>query len=284
MKSQTANSGVLYVVATPIGNASDITLRALDILASVQFVACEDTRVTAKLLSLHGIKVPLSPYHEYNAAKVRPGMIERLKNGDSMALVSDAGTPLVSDPGYKLVRGCIDEGLNVTTLPGASSVLCALVLSGLPTDRFLFEGFLPAKSGARQTALKEISAVPATLVFMESARRLGASLDDMAAVLGDRDASVSREISKMYEETRRGTLLTLAGHYQGAGAPKGEVMIVVGAPAEKAELDQATIDDMLRTALGDQSVRDAVRDVTETTGLSRQIIYQRALKLSKTDQ
>ncbi|MBT3557526.1 MAG: 16S rRNA (cytidine(1402)-2'-O)-methyltransferase [Rhodospirillales bacterium] len=283
MKSQSALPGTLYVVATPIGNASDITLRALDILKTVQFVACEDTRVTAKLLSIHGLKISLSPYHEHNAAKVRPAMIERLKNGDSMALVSDAGTPLVSDPGYKLVQACLEEGLHVTTLPGASAVLCALVLSGLPTDRFLFEGFLPSKSGARLNALKEIASIPATLVFMESPRRLATSLSDMATVLGDRRASVSREITKMYEETRRGTLTELSNHYVEAGAPKGEAMVVVAAPEASPALDDDAIDNMLRVALAEQSVRDAVRSVTDATGLGRQQVYQRALLLSKDD-
>ena len=283
MKTQSALPGTLYVVATPIGNASDITLRALDILKTVQFVACEDTRVTAKLLSIHGLKTSLSAYHEHNAAKVRPAMIERLKKGDSMALVSDAGTPLVSDPGYKLVQACLEEGLHVTTLPGASAVLCALVLSGLPTDRFLFEGFLPSKSGARQNALKEIASVPATLVFMESPRRLATSLSDMATVLGDRRASVSREITKMYEETRRGTLTELSNHYIEAGAPKGEAMVVVAAPEPSPALDDDAIDNMLRVALAEQSVRDAVRSVTDATGLGRQQVYQRALLLSKDD-
>lgn len=281
MKTQAAEPRTLYVVATPIGNASDITLRALDILTSVQFVACEDTRMTSKLLSLHGIKVPLSPYHEHNAAKARPHMIGRLKSGDSMALVSDAGTPLVSDPGYKLVQACIDEGLSVTTLPGASAVLCALVLSGLPTDRFFFEGFMPPKSGGRKTALKELVAVPATLVFMESARRLANCLDDMVTVLGDREASVSREITKLYEETRRGALSALATHYHESGAPKGEIMIVVAGPDAKPDLDDEAVDAMLRSALENQSVRDAVRCVTEATGLPRQTIYQRALALPK---
>jgi 16S rRNA (cytidine1402-2'-O)-methyltransferase len=283
MRSQTAQPGTLYVVATPIGNASDITLRALAILGSVQFIACEDTRVTAKLFSIHGLNVPLSAYHEHNAAKVRPAMIERLKKGDSMALVSDAGTPLVSDPGYKLVQACIEEGLHVTTLPGASAVLCALVLSGLPTDRFLFEGFLPPKSGARQNALKEVAAIPATLVFMESAKRLKASLGDMATVLGDREASVSREITKLYEETRRGTLSQLASHYAEAGAPKGEVMVVVAGPGAKPELDDNAVDQLLRAALAEQSVRDAVRGVTEVTGLARQVVYARALEINKED-
>ena len=282
MKTQTAEPGFLYVTATPIGNASDITIRALDVLRTVDAVACEDTRVTSRLFSLHGINVPLVAYHEHNAAKVRPGIIKRLKSGDSMAIVSDAGTPLVSDPGYKLVTACIDEGLQVTALPGASAVLCALVLSGLPSDRFLFEGFLAPKSGARKKILRELSSIPATLVFMESPRRLAASLSDMATVLGERRASVSREITKLFEETRRGTLAELADHYKNAGAPKGEVMIVVGAPdAKKIAIDEIILEEMLRNSLTENSVRDAVRLVAEATGLPRQMVYQQALALTK---
>ncbi len=275
------NPGTLYVVATPIGNTADISLRALDVLRQVNTAACEDTRVTSKLLARHGIKVSLSTYHEHNAEKARRILMERLNNGDSVALVSDAGTPLVSDPGYKLVRACIDANIPVTVVPGASAVLSSLVLSGLPTDRFMFVGFMPPKKGQRITALREFINIPATLVFMESARRLAASLTDMAEVFGERNASVSREITKLYEETRRGTLSELAKAYEDDGPPKGEVMVVVSAPLEAAQISEADIDAMLYDALQRLSLRDAVREVAEASGQPRQSIYQRALELNK---
>jgi len=275
-----ADAGVLHVVATPIGNARDITLRALDVLADVDLIACEDTRVTGKLLALHGLKTPLTPYHEHNAAKARPLIMGRLESGDSVALVSDAGTPLVNDPGYKLVEACIESGIPVTALPGPSSVLCALALAGLPTDRFMFAGFPPAKTMARRNAFGELATVPATLVFLESAKRLAASLADMAAVFGDRPAAALREMTKMFEEARRGTLVDLAGHYDKAGPPKGEVVIVVGPPDETPrELTADALDDLLHAALADGSLRDAVRRVVDETGLPKKTVYDRAVAL-----
>jgi len=272
----------LYLVATPIGNARDITLRALDVLAQASVIACEDTRVTGKLLAIHGIQTPSTPYHEHNADRVRPAIIKRLKNGESVALVSDAGTPLVSDPGYKLVRACAEEGLAVVPLPGASAVLTALQVSALPSDRFLFAGFPPAKKAARRHMLGELAAVPATLVFLESAKRLAASLADMAAVLGDRPAAVSRELTKMYEETRRGTLAELAAHYAEAGPPRGEVTLVVGAPLA-AGVDDAELDRPLVAALRDNSLRDAAQAVAAATGRPRRAVYNRALELQAQD-
>ncbi len=200
----------LYVTATPIGNLSDMTYRAVEILKNCDLVLCEDTRQTAKLMQAYGIDTPRAPYHEHNAAKVRPGIIRKLQEGAAIALVSDAGTPLISDPGYKLVREAIAAGHRVTTLPGPSAPLAALVLSGLPSDRFLFAGFLPPKSAGRRAALAELAAVPATLVMFESAGRLADSLADMAAVLGPRPAAVARELTKLYEEVRRGRLDELA--------------------------------------------------------------------------
>ena len=271
----------LTLVATPIGNAADITLRALDILRSAGTVACEDTRVTAKLFALHGISAKLTSYHEHNAAKVRPALMRRLKNGESVALVSDAGTPMVSDPGYRLVADCIAEGIPVTAAPGASSVLTALQLSGLPTDRFMFVGFLPTKSGARKRTLAEVVSVPATLVFLESPRRLAASLSDMAEILGPRDSAMARELTKMFEEVRRGTLSELAGHYAQAGSPKGEVTLVVAPPsAESKKFSPEEVDAALRQALKTDSLRDAVALVSQTAGWPKREVYARGLALA----
>ena len=270
----------LAIVATPIGHSRDITLRALDILGRADWIACEDTRVTAKLLAIHGISRPLVAYHEHNAEKARPKLIERLKGGETVALVSDAGTPLVSDPGYKLVRACIEEGIPVMPVPGASSVLAALVVSGLPTDRFFFAGFLPSKSAARRRALADVAEIPGSLVFLESARRLAASLTDMAGVLGPRDAMIGREMTKMFEETRRGPLDDLAAHYKSEGPPRGEVTIVV-APFKKEAVDDAGLDRRLKAALKNSSVRDAATEVAAVTGLARRKVYTRALELQK---
>ena len=271
----------LFLVATPIGNAADITLRALDHLARVDVIACEDTRITSRLLAIHGIDTALTPYHEHNAARARPALIKRLKNGQTVALVSDAGTPLVSDPGYKLVQACLEAGIRVTPLPGASSVLAALTVSGLPSDRFLFAGFLPNRQAARRRALESLAAVPATLVFMESPRRLAAMLGDVAAVLGGRQTAVTRELTKLFEEVRRGPVAELSAHYRTAGAPRGEVTVVVAPPAEGPAIADAEIDRMLETALEDASVRDAAADVAAATGLSRRRIYTRALELER---
>jgi len=277
-------SGTLYIVATPIGNAGDISLRALQTLNAVNVVACEDTRVTGKLFARHGVHTSLNAYHEHNAKRARPRLIKRLKNGEAVALVSDAGTPMISDPGYKLVRACIEEDIPVTTLPGASSVLAALVLSGLPTDRFFFGGFLPQKKGARRALLESLAAIPSTLVFFESPRRLAASTADMAVVLGERDAAVSREITKLYEETRRGTLQELATAYAGEAAPKGEAVVVIGPPSGRPEMDDDDVDTLLQAALKRTSLRDAVREITDVSGVPRQTIYHRALALnSSTD-
>ncbi|MFN4283588.1 MAG: 16S rRNA (cytidine(1402)-2'-O)-methyltransferase [Alphaproteobacteria bacterium] len=270
----------LYVVATPIGNAADITLRALDVLKNVDAIACEDSRVTMKLMARHGIGTKLIAYHEHNAAEMRPKILAGLRRGSRIALVSDAGTPLVSDPGYKLVRDAIDEGLAVVPLPGPSAPLAALILSGLPSDRFLFAGFLPPKSAARRAALGELAAVPATLIFFESAQRLGETLADMADVLGARPAAVSRELTKLYEETRRGDLRDLAEHYAAAGAPKGEIVVCVGgADAATQAASAESLDDHLRRALANASVKDAAALVAAATGLPRKQVYARALEL-----
>jgi len=270
----------LAIVATPIGHSRDITLRALDILEQADIVACEDTRVTAKLLSMHGISRPLMAYHDHNAEKMRPRLIKRLKQGETVALVSDAGTPMVSDPGYKLVRACTEEGIPVVPIPGASSVLAALTASGLPTDRFFFAGFLAPKTTARKKALKELADIPGSLVIMESARRLAGSLADMAEVLGPRPAVVARELTKLFEEVRRGLLPDLADHYRRDGPPKGEITIVIGPPLE-ITVGEADLDRLLVEALEHCSLRDAADAVTKATGLPRRKVYARALALKQ---
>jgi 16S rRNA (cytidine1402-2'-O)-methyltransferase len=268
-------------VATPIGHAQDLTLRARDLLGCVDAVACEDTRVTAKLLALHGIRAPLLPYHEHNAERMRPVLLDRLRAGEAIALVSDAGTPLISDPGYKLVRDAVAENVPITALPGASAVLTALTLSGLPPDRFFFAGFLPPKQAARCAALVELRAIPATLLWFESGPRLAASLRDAAEVLGDRPAAVARELTKLHEEVRRSALASLAAHYAAAGAPKGEIVVIVGPPGADATASDAEIDAQLRDALRNSSVREAADTVAATTGLPRRHIYARALALKE---
>ena len=273
-------SAGLYIVATPIGNLRDITLRALDVLRAADLIACEDTRVTARLLAAHGIATPKTAYHDHNAARVRPGLLRRLAAGETVALVSDAGTPLVSDPGYRLVRAAIDAGVPVTAIPGPSALLGALAVAGLPTDRFLFAGFPPSRDAARRKALQDLATVPATLVFFESPQRLAKSLSAMAATLGPRDSAVARELTKRFEETRRGPLDALARHYAEAGPPKGEVVVVVGPPAQPpAAHDDAAVEAMLRDALATGSVRDAAAAVAARTGRPRNALYRQALAL-----
>lgn len=271
----------LYLVAGPIGNLGDVGRRALAVLRTADLVACEDTRVTRKLLVAHGIDRPLLSYHDHNAERVRPKLIEAMKAGKTVALVTDAGSPLVSDPGYKLVRAALDAGLEPTAVPGPSAPLAALAVAGLPSDRFLFAGFLPSKSKARRDNLAELSAVPATLIFFESAKRLPASLADLAEVLGaERPAAVTRELTKRFEEVRRDSLGALAAHYAGAGPPKGEVTLVVGPPAAPPPTGEADLDALLGEALPGASLRDAVDAVTRASGLPRRRVYERALALS----
>jgi 16S rRNA (cytidine1402-2'-O)-methyltransferase len=272
----------LYIVATPIGNLRDITLRALEVLAAANLIACEDTRVTRKLLDHYGIATPLTPYHDHNAAQARPKLLARLATGAALALVSDAGTPLVSDPGFKLVRAAREAGEAVTALPGPSAALAALAVCGLPTDRFLFEGFLPAKAGQRRARIAELARIPATLVLFETGPRIAAALVDLAAGLGPREAALCRELTKLYEEVRRGDLATLAREMAAADAPRGEIVIVIAPPATQAALvDSAELDAMLRQALGRLSVKEAVAEIAAITGRPRREVYQRALALAK---
>jgi 16S rRNA (cytidine1402-2'-O)-methyltransferase len=270
----------LYLVATPIGNLGDISLRALELLASADCIACEDTRVTRKLTERYGIATALTPYHEHNAAQARPKILARLTQGQAVALVSDAGTPLISDPGYRLVRAACEAGHAVTALPGASAVLAALGVAGLPTDRFFFEGFLPPKQAARQKRIALLAGIPATLVLFESGPRLPAALADLAAGLGSRAAAICRELTKLHEEIRRGDLMGLARHYAAGAETRGEIVIVVAPPADDAGKPD-DLDELLRSALLRVSVKDAVGEVALATGRPRREVYQRALALAK---
>ncbi len=271
-------------MATPIGNLGDISARALEILGSVDTIACEDTRSTAKLLSLFGLRARLVAYHDFSTAQAEDALVARLLDGETIALVSDAGTPMVSDPGFRLVRRCAAEDLTVSAIPGPSAALVALQVAGLPSDRFFFHGFLPPKQGARRTALAEVAAIPGSLIFFESPRRLADSLADMAAVLGERSAAVCRELTKLFEEVRRGTLAELGAQYAQEGAPKGEVVVVVGpAEAAPAALDDDALDAMVRAALETMSPRDAASFLAKQTGLPRRAVYARAIALSGAD-
>lgn len=270
----------LYLVATPIGNLGDITLRALEVLAGADVIACEDTRVTRKLIERYGITTPLTAYHEHNAAEARPKLLARLAGDQAIALVSDAGTPLISDPGYKLVRAACEAGHSVSALPGPSSVLAALSVAGLPTDRFFFEGFLPPKQAARQKRAAVLANIPSTLVMFESGPRVAAMLADLAAAFGKRTAAVCRELTKLHEEVKRGDLETLAHEYTAGAETRGEFVIVVAPPTEEEEISD-NVDELLRQALRRVSVKDAVGEVALVTGRPRREVYQRALNLSR---
>jgi len=270
----------LHLVATPIGNLGDLSPRARAALAEADVVLCEDTRVTARLLGLCGIHRPLQSYHEHNAARRRPEILERLRAGATVVVVSDAGTPLVSDPGYKLVRDAIDAGIEVFAVPGPSAAIAGLIVSGLPTDRFFVAGFLPTRRSQRRRAIAGLAPVPGTLVVFEAPRRLPDTLTDLAAELGDRPAAVARELTKRFEEVRRATLPELAAHYAAAGAPRGEAVIVIG-PAERARggATPEELDELLAKALESQSPAAASAAVAAATGLPRRELYRRALAL-----
>jgi 16S rRNA (cytidine1402-2'-O)-methyltransferase len=273
----------LHIVSTPIGNLRDVTVRALETLAAADLIACEDTRVTRKLTERYGITTPLTPYHQHNAAQARPRLLERIAGGAAVALASDAGTPLVSDPGFKLARGARAAGLMVTAVPGPSAVLAALTVCGLPTDRFLFEGFLPAKQTQRRKRIEEIKLIPATLVLFESGPRLAATLADLAAALGPREAAVCRELTKLHEEVRRGALAALVAEYAQRGEPRGEIVIVVAPPSPEAP-EAGDLDRLLREALARGSVKEAVGEIAAVTGQPRREVYRRALALAQTQE
>ncbi|CAG1014790.1 Ribosomal RNA small subunit methyltransferase I [Rhizobiaceae bacterium] len=270
----------LYLVATPIGNLADITLRALETLAAADVLACEDTRVTRVLLDRYGIRRRAVPYHEHNADEAGPRLVEALLAGQSVALVSDAGTPLVSDPGYRLVERALEAGMRIVPLPGPSSVLAALAASGLPSDTFLFAGFLPVKDGQRRGRLDELKSVPATLVFFASPRRLAESLIAMADVLGDgRRAAVARELTKTFEEFRRGTLGELAERYRDAPSPKGEIVVCVGPPLAREVSGEEDIDRLLLSLAGEMPASKAAAEAARMTGLKKPDLYRRLLEL-----
>jgi 16S rRNA (cytidine1402-2'-O)-methyltransferase len=270
----------LYIVATPIGNLRDISLRALDTLAAASLIACEDTRVTGKLLKAHGIRTRMIAYHEHNADVAAPGLLEAACVS-AVALVSDAGTPLISDPGYQLVQQACAAHIPVTTVPGASSVMAALTLAALPTDRFLFAGFLPAKKNARQKTIAELAHIPSTLVFFETPQRILDSLQDLLDGLGNRSATLTRELTKLYEEARRGTLQDLLSGVAD-NPPRGEIVLVIAPPAASEKATEADIDALLREALQRLSVKDAVAEISSMTDAPRRDVYARALALSKT--
>ena len=272
----------LHIVATPIGNLRDVTFRALATLAAADAVLAEDTRVTRTLLAHYGITTPLVAYHEHSNEAVRERMVLRMQEGEALALVSDAGTPLVSDPGFRLVQATLSAGIAVTPVPGASAALTALMAAGLPTDRFFFEGFLPARSAARRARLGLLAEVPGTLVVFEAPHRLPAMLIDAAAVLGpERPAAVARELTKLFETVRRGPLGALAGTFQAEGPPKGEVVVVIGTgAAAPAETDEA-LDGLIQAALARHSIKDAAALVADETGRPRRAVYARALTLAR---
>lgn len=274
----------LYIVSTPIGNLRDITVRALETLAASSMIACEDTRVTATLTQKFGLKTPLMPYHEHNAEKQRPRILAELEAGKAVALVSDAGTPLVSDPGYRLVRGVLEAGFDVVPIPGASAPLAGLVASGLPSDTVLFAGFLPQKGGPKTKRLEDLARVSATLVFFESPHRTGATLETMAGLLGGtREAVVARELTKRFETFERGPLSDLATRFKDAPV-KGEIVILVGPPEERPEADASDLDALLAAALEDMPVSAAAKTVAKATGLDRGEVYKRALDLKSGDR
>ncbi len=279
MNPETLLNPGLYIVATPIGNLGDLSPRAADILSRADVIAVEDSRVTAGLLRHVGTKTPMVPYHDHNAEGVRPGLIARMAT-EAVALVSDAGTPLISDPGFKLVRDARAAGHLVVTIPGPCAAVAALTLAGLPTDRFLFVGFLPSKAHARAEAIAEIATIRATLVLYESGPRLGASLAALAEGLGEREAAVTREITKKFEEAVTGTLSTLAARYADA-PPRGEIVIVVAPPGEAPPASAEDADVALAEALTRLSTGQAASEVAKALGLDRKTLYARALVLKQ---
>jgi 16S rRNA (cytidine1402-2'-O)-methyltransferase len=273
----------LYLVATPIGNLGDVTLRALETLAAAGTIACEDSRVTRRLLDRYGITTPLLPYHDHNAEAIRPKILALLDASAVVALVSDAGTPLISDPGFKLVQAAQAAGHPVTAVPGASAVLAGLTASGLPTDRFFFEGFLPPREAARRERIDELANIPGSLIFFETGPRIAAMLSDLAGRLGGRPAAVCRELTKLHEEIRRDDLTALALAYRDGAETRGEFVVVVGPHSKGEQAAAIDLDGLLTQALATASLKDAVEAVAAATGEKRRVVYQRALALPKRD-
>ena len=279
-------AGTLSIVATPIGNLGDFSPRAAEVLAAADIIACEDTRVTKKLLRLTGTSISgkIVAYHDHNGEKMRPYLIERISQGDHVALVSDAGTPLISDPGYKLVAACRGHGLRVTTTPGPSAAIAALTISGLPSDRFLFAGFVPTALKAREKQFAELASLSATSIWFDTPSRLACSLSDMASVFGNRQACVAREITKLHEEALHGSLGGLAADLQAKPPMKGEVVIVVaGRNIEETLIDDDALAAMLRAEMDGQRLRDAVAAVVAATGVAKNRVYKLALEIAKQD-
>ncbi len=268
----------LYLIATPIGNLKDITLRALEVLKEVDMIACEDTRVSSKLLNHYAISKPLLAYHDHNAEQMRPRLLAHLKEGKTIAYITDGGMPLISDPGFKLVVACQKDALPYTVIPGVSAPLMALCLSGLAPDRFLFCGFLSSKQGARKTALEDLKPIQATLLFLESPKRLVAFLKDALDVLGDREGTVCREMTKLFEETQRGRLSSLREHYEKV-PPRGEIVVVVEGMSSTAALSPEDLKSQLQKALEAYSVKEAVDLISKAFGVSKREVYQHALAL-----
>ncbi len=275
---KTALDAGLYLVATPIGNLRDITLRALDTLASADLVLAEDTRRARILLNTYQIKASLSAYHDHNVAKKLPGVIKNILAGKSVALISDAGTPLVNDPGYKLARACIDAGLPVFAVPGASAVLAGLVSSGLPPDKFIFAGFLPPKPAARKKALEQMKNLPASLIYFETANRIAASLDDIHTVLGDRQMAIARELTKKYEEILRGRVCELLAHVK-ATPLRGEIVLVIAPPLEPDRWDEPRLRAALGPLIKTRGVKRAAAEIATQSGHKKRDVYAMALKL-----
>ena len=269
----------LYLVATPIGNLKDITLRALEVLAGADLIACEDTRRSRKLLDHYEMRTPLTPYHEHNAPAARPKLIARLQDGAAIALISDAGTPLVSDPGYKLVREAYAAGCAVTALPGPSAVLAALTQSGIATDRFFFAGFLPAKEAQRRAHIAALKSVRATLDYVRDRTTHWRALADFAAAFGRRDAAICRELTKLHEEVRRGDIESLAREMAAEPNVRGEIVLVIAPPQQQDELSISDLDALLRAAIDRVSLKEAVAEIVAATGAPRRLVYQRALAL-----
>ena len=271
-------AGELFLVATPIGNLGDITLRALEVLKSVNRIACEDTRTSGVLLHHYGIKVPMFSYHMHNEATATETLIDALAKGDTIALISDAGTPLLSDPGARLVRAAIEAGIRVTPIPGASALLAGLTVSGLAAERFFYAGFLPTKRGEREAVLTAYRTLPFTLVFYEAPHRLLATLAHLHEVLGDRQAAVARELTKLHEECRRASLSALHAHYE-ATPPRGECVILVAGAAQAEPMGDEAVDHALRAALATMRVKEAAAFVAEQSGRAKSDLYARALAL-----
>ena len=277
--TSTNSTARLILVSTPIGNMGDISLRAIEAFRDADRILCEDTRVSRKLLKKYNIEAKLSSYHEHNAQRIKPKIIRDLETGARIVLISDAGTPLISDPGYQLVRACIDSKIQISSVPGPTALTTALAVSGLPPDTFYFGGFLPTKKSARRNVFLEKVALKTTLIFYESPNRLTSCLEDAIFCLGNRDATVARELTKLHEDIRRGTLTDLLEFYKKSAPPKGELVLVIGPPCKKANTDMEALETLLRKLLKNNSLRDTVKIASHALGIPRSIVYERALTL-----